>query len=348
MCRGTKDEYSVRVLVAAREFRLGSREYEIEGVHIVEAPALGRFSSAPLCPTFPMLLKKYRADILHFHFPHPTGEISYLLKRPGGKVVVTYHSDIVRQKTALRLYRPLIYRFLAQADVILPTSPNYIEHSEFLREFKYCCEVMPLGIPMEAFECTATVEERARAIQQSSYLPIVLFVGVLRYYKGLEFLLRAMQTVNARLILVGAGPERARLEGLAHGLDITDRVEFAGEVSDAEKVYYLYAAGVFCLPSHLPSEAFGISQIEAMACGVPVVSTSLDTGVPFVNKDGETGLTVPPAQPRPLANAINRLLRDESERTRMGENARRRAHTLFSAETMTAHLKKVYRSVLQD
>ncbi|MCD6386275.1 glycosyltransferase [Candidatus Sumerlaeota bacterium] len=346
MCEGVKDDYEVRVLIASRGVRLSAHRYECNGVKIYESPSLGRMSSAPVCPAFPLLLKKLKSDILHFHFPNPTGEISYLLARPRGKVVVTYHSDIVRQKRALRFYRPWIHRFLRLADIILPTSPNYIEHSEFLQQYKDKCEVMPLGIDLNQFKLTERVKEESAKIRKSISRPIVLFIGVLRYYKGLKFLIEAMTSVPACLIIIGSGPEETSLRQLCARLGVNDKVVFTGEVSDEEKVCYLYASDIFCLPSHLPSEAYGISQIEAMACGVPVVSTALDTGVPFVNKDGESGIIVPPANPRALADAINSLLADEPRRLRLGKQAQQRAHRLFDARQMISHLKQIYHTLL--
>ena len=250
MCQGTKDEFDVRVLIAQREHSLSTKRYCMDGIEIIEAPSFGRVSSAPACPTFPLLLRKLKSDILHFHFPNPTGEISYMIMEPPGRVVVTYHSDIVRQKTALRLYRPFIYRFLECADIILPTSPNYIEHSIFLSRFRDKCEVMPLGIDFKQFECTDSIRERAHSLRETFSTPIILFVGVLRYYKGLHFLLQAMKSVDAFLVIVGSGPEEERLRNLSHELGIEDKIFFAGPVSDEEKVSYLYASDIFCLPSH--------------------------------------------------------------------------------------------------
>lgn len=346
MCEGIKDEYETRVLIATRKVCLATRKYDCNGVKIYESPSLGRLSSAPICPNFPLLLRKLKSDILHFHFPNPTGEVSYLLTRPAGKVVVSYHSDIVRQKHALRFYRPLIHKFLRQADIILPTSPNYIEHSEFLQQYREKCEVMPLGIDLNQFKLTERVKKESARIREKYSQPIVLFVGVLRYYKGLQFLIEAMKSVSARLIIIGAGPEEMALRRLCAQLKIEDKVVFTGEISDEEKVWYLYASDIFCLPSHLPSEAYGISQIEAMACGVPVVSTALDTGVPFVNKDGESGIIVPPANPRALADAINSLLADEQRRLKLGKQAQERAYRLFDARQMISHLKQIYQTLL--
>ncbi len=346
MCNGLKDEFEVSVLIARRTKSIKGRSYSTEGVEIYEAGCLGRLSSAPLCPAFPLFLKKKAYHLLHFHFPNPTGELSYLLAKPPGKVLVTYHSDIVRQKVGLWLYRSFLYRFLDAVDVIMPTSDNYIDHSEFLRRYRDKCETVPLGIDLEPFRDTEQVKKEADTIRANVGTPIVIFVGVLRYYKGIDFLLRAMKKVNAHLIVIGTGPEKERLQHLTIELGIGDRVHYKGEVSEEEKVRYIHASDVFCLPSHLPSEAYGLSQIEAMACGKPVVSTRLDTGVPFVNKHNVSGIIVPPADPSALAEVLNLLLNNEEERRRFGEQARRRAHDMFDSTHMIEHLRSIYNRLL--
>jgi rhamnosyl/mannosyltransferase len=347
MCEGMKDEFSIRVLIASRKKTLKTRCYDIKGVEIIEAPTLGRFASAPLCPTFLFMLKKLQSDILHFHFPNPTGEISYLLAKPQGKVVVSYHSDIVRQKNALKLYRPFLTRFLDCADVVLPTSLNYIEHSEFLQGIREKCTVLPLGIDITQFAETDKIKKRAQEIRGSFSGPIIVFVGVLRYYKGLHFLLEAMKGINANLVIVGTGPEEGNLRTRCEEFFIKDKVTFTGEVSDDEKVAQYYTADIFCLPSHLPSEAYGVSQIEAMACGLPVVSTALDTGVPFVNKHDESGIIVKPADPSALAEAINSLIKDDTRREALGKQARERANNLFDSRIMIDNLREIYQTLLK-
>ncbi|GAB4321285.1 MAG: glycosyltransferase [Candidatus Sumerlaeia bacterium] len=346
MAEGLQDEFDVRVLVANRRVR--TEEEARRGVHVMKVASLGRVASAPLAPRFAALMREWRSDIWHFHCPHPTGELAWLWARPEGRAVVSYHSDIVRQRWALWAYGPFLRRFLRQVDVVMPTSPDYRDTSPWLRPIRERCRIVPLGVALERFEPTPELKRRAQAVRERlGGGPVVLFVGRFRYYKGLQFLLPAMTKVPAaRLALVGDGPMRPRLESLARSLGIAGRIHWAGEVCDAELPAWYYAADVFCLPSHLRSEAFGIAQIEAMACGVPVVSCRLNSGVPFVNRDGQTGRVVEPGDWRALAAGLNELLGDGELRRRLGEGARRRAWSEFSAAVMCDRVRAVYRSVL--
>jgi len=342
---GTSDEYDVRVLVANTSAKTEVREQD--GIKVIKAGCLGRFASAPLCPGFPWLLRKYAADILHFHCPNPTGDLSYLMMRPPGKIVVTYHSDVVRQKWAMAFYGYFLKRFLKRASRVLPTSPNYIESSPYLSLVRSLCTVIPLGIETAQFRKTPQIIERSGEIREKSRgLPIVLFVGRLRYYKGLAFLVQALPRINAFLMIVGTGPEKENILRLSRDLKIQDRIFLAGSVSDEELAAYYHAADIFCLPSHLRSEAYGLVQLEAMACGVPVVSCEIDTGVSFVNQNGETGLVVPPASPSHLEKALNTLLSSDELRARLGRQAQKRALEKFDVSVMIKKIKQVYREIL--
>jgi rhamnosyl/mannosyltransferase len=313
-------------------------------VRIVEVGEWGRKFSAPIAPAFPAWLGKLHADVWHFHIPNPTGDVSWLLRRPRGAVVATYHSDVVRQRWAMGLYAPFLRSFLRRCDVIMPTSPRLIDSSPFLRAERARCTAVPLGMPLAPFERTAAAAARAREIKRAHKgFPLVVFVGKLRYYKGLQFLVSAMRSLPAvHAVLIGEGPEGPKLQRLAQDLGVADRVSFPGELSDEDVVAHLHAADLFVLPSHLPSEAFGLSQVEAMAAGVAVVCTDLPTGVPFVNQHGVTGLVVPPANDEALALAIRELLADPSRRMRMAEAALRRARAEFSQEVMVDRVEAVY------
>jgi len=353
MAHGLSGRYEVSALVCSR--RLRSRERRDGPVRVIEAGEWGRFAAAPAAPLFPWFLRRESADLLHFHHPNPTGEIAWLLARPRGRIVVTYHSDIVRQERALRFYAPWLRRFLRAADVILPTSPNYIASSPFLRPLASRCVVVPLGIPLQPYESSAQGEEAARRLRErygaSPAAPLLLFAGQFREYKGLTFLIEALARLSAagarlRAALAGDGPMRPAIESQARAAGLADRVFFPGRVDDAALIAHYRACDVFVLPSHRRSEAFGLVQVEAMACGKPVISCALDTGVPFVNRDGETGLIVPPADASALAEAIEKLLAGEDLRRRLGEAGRRRAREEFSVERMLGRVSEVYAEVL--
>lgn len=343
---GMKDMVDSSVLVC--NTCLKTEQQDIEGVSVVKAACLGRALSAPLSPMFPSLLKNLSADILHFHLPMPTATISYLLSPPEGKVVVTYHSDIVRQSWALAAYGPFQQRFLRKADRILVTSPNYLESSKHLQPHRDKCRVVPLGMDLSLFEPSPEVMQQSGEIRNRYGERIVLFVGKLRYYKGLTFLLKAMKKVDAKLIVIGGGPLERQLKQQVREDDLEQRVFFLGDTDRRRLPSYYYACDLFCLPSIYRSEAFGLVQIEAHACGKPVVSTNLTSGVPFVNLDGETGLIVPPQDPDALADAIENLLNDAELRTRLGSFARKRAYEEFTLEKMVTRVKNIYDELMSE
>jgi rhamnosyl/mannosyltransferase len=188
----------------------------------------------------------------------------------------------------------------------------------------------------------------ARELDFQSGMQFVLFVGRLVYYKGLEYLIRAMQHVDATLVIVGDGPLRKELERLSRELRVDHKVRFAGRVPTETLHKYYRACLCLVLPSVERSEAFGVVQLEAMAYGKPVVNTSLPTGVPFVSVHGETGLTVPPRDPSALAEALNRLCREEELRRRLGRQARKRVETMFSKDVILTQIKSIYRELLRQ
>ncbi|MCA1593759.1 MAG: glycosyltransferase [Acidobacteria bacterium] len=250
----------------------------------------------------------------------------------------------MRQKILGSTFRPVLAHFLRRARAIIATSPGYIESSPVLRRFRERCRVIPLGIETEKFERVDV--EAVRRIREQYGARIVLGVGRLIYYKGFEHLVRAMRDVEGQLLIIGEGPLRGDLERQRDALNLRERVHFLGEVADA--VPYFQAADVFALSSIARSEAFGIVQLEALACGLPVVNTRLASGVPFVSPDGVSGITIPPADSRALAAALNKLLADPSLRARYGEAGRRRVRAEFTAEVMAARTLALYREIVDS
>lgn len=346
MAHGAADKYDVTVLANSRS--LHTRERFDGPVRVIEVGEFGRVSSAPVSPSLVTTMKSLEADLWHFHIPNPTGDLAWLMARPKGAVVATYHSDVVRQVVARQFYGPFLSAFLRNCDLIMPTSPRLIDASPHLSRVRERCEAIPLGIPQRGYARTPEKAEAARRIRQSyGGRPLLIFVGRLRYYKGLQFAISAMQQIKlASFLIVGDGPERPRLERLARQLDVASRVHFLGELPDPDVVRHLMASDIFLLPSHLNSEAFGLSQVEAMACGLPVICCDLPTGVPWVNQHEVTGLVVPRADPDALANAIRQLLSDSARRFRMGEAALRRANSELSVQRMVDRVLDAYRRVL--
>jgi rhamnosyl/mannosyltransferase len=339
-----KQGLEVTVLVTNNSFR--SVLQNINGVQVVKAGRLATIASTPLSLSLPLLLRQQRPDIAHLHFPYPVGELSYLLFGRASHMVITYHSDIVRQKTLLLFYRPFLWQVLRRADRIIATSPNYIESSPYLRPLKHKCRVVPLSIEIERFlDADPSQVQQIRAMYGS---PLILFVGKLRYYKGLHYLLRAMPEIPGKLLIIGEGPMESDLRQLIISLNLSGKVFFLGEVSDEELPAYYHACDVFVLPASERSEAFGTVQIEAMASGLPVVCTELGTGTSFVNVHGKTGLVVPARDSAVLATAILSLLGDEQLRQEMGRNARERALQEFSLQTMVDRITKLYEEIMRN
>lgn len=345
LCGGLARTVDVTVLVPSRS--LGRREEVVDGVHVIRTPELGRFFAAPLCPRMPAELRWLAPDIVHHHFPNPMGDVAYLLGGRRAGLVVSYHADVIRQRRLLPLYGPLMHRLLARADRVIASAAENVAASPILSRWRARVSVIPYGVDLAAFELREGEAEEARRRRAVFGRPVVLFVGVLRPYKGLDVLLEAVARVpGVQLVIAGRGPERLRLAARAARLGLTNRVTFLGYVPDSERRILLHAADVFVLPSIDAREAFGIAQLEAMACGLPVIATDLPTGVRSVNPHGVGGLLVPPQNPDALAAGIARLLSDARLRRTLGQAARQRAQLEFSAERMIRRTLQVYEEVL--
>jgi glycosyltransferase involved in cell wall biosynthesis len=337
---------SVRALVS-NETRDWVEE-TIGGVQVVRLPRQVNISSAPIAASMPFELHQMSRssgspDVVNLHSPYPWGEVSFLMARPNVPSVVLYHSDIVRQRRLLAAYRPFLERFLDAVDLIMVSSPNMLAHSPFLTPRTEKCRVIPFGLPNEYFKPPPAVIARAAQLRAShAGRTIVLFVGRLVYYKGVDVLVRAMAQVDADLVLVGSGPLEATVRELAGSQGVAARLTLLPPQNDAELLAWYRAADIFCLPSVARSEAFGLVQIEAHAAGTPVVSTDLPTGVPYANLDGVTGLIVPPGDTGALAGALRRLLDDAELRARLGAQAHARALSEFTVSRMVEQTLQVY------
>lgn len=319
----------------------------IDGIKVSKVSQIGRISSAPVNVGFPFWLRRLGSapDILHFHFPNPTAEFSYLLAGLKKKVVVTYHSDIVRQVALKRFYFPFMHVFLRKSSKIIATSNNYIRSSEVLSRYRHKCEVVPLGVDLNRFRLRSEDEDLVQSLRSKYGTPIILFAGKLRYYKGLHVLIDAMKKVrNGKLLIIGRGPLGHELRRQA--ADLNGKILFLGEVPDQELVLHYHASDVSVLPSIFRSEAFGIVQLEAMACGKPVISTELGTGTSYVNQHGRTGMVVPPKDPDGLAEAINFILDNKEIRLEYGMAARDRIEKYFSLDAMVKNTVRIYESLL--
>lgn len=343
LCGELTKTLDLRVLVASDDRR--AREEVVDQVAVSRVPTRLTVSSAPLCPGMISKIRDSGADIVHIHWPNPTAVLAYLASNHRGRLVVTYHSDTIRQRFLSALFEPYLHSFLRRSSAIIATSPNYIQTSPILSRYRERCHLVPLGISQDDFNRVDSAQVSAIRGQYGERL--ILSVGRLVYYKGFDHLIRAMRQVHGKLLIVGDGPLRGKLQQLASSLGVADRVFLVGEIPGKLTSYY-QAADVFALASVARTEAFGIVQIEAMAAGIPVVNTRIDSGVPFVSLHEQTGLTVPPGDPDALAGSINRLLDDPALRRSLGNAARLRARQEFSLHTMTSKTLAVYDAVSAD
>jgi rhamnosyl/mannosyltransferase len=270
-------------------------------------------------------------DMLHF---------AARIKKP---TVVTYHSDIIRQKHLLKLYRPLMKRFLDSADRIVAASPNYLATSDVLTQYRDKTSVIPYGLdkaayPVPSAACSAQWRQRFGK-------RFFLFVGVMRYYKGLHILLEAAQGTGYPVVIVGSGPLERELRAQAQALGL-DHVHFVGRVDDNDKVALLQLCSAIVFPSHLRSEAFGISLLEGAMYGKPMISSEIGTGTSYINIHNQTGLVVPPSDPQAFRAAMRTLWDNPELAEQMGQHAERRYEQLFTAERMGQQTVTLYRGLL--
>jgi rhamnosyl/mannosyltransferase len=343
LARQLRDEVECTVLVNAPGPR--TTVERLDGVTVVRAGTLGRVAMTPISPELPRLLRQIRADLVHLHFPNPPGEASYLGLKRGTPMVLSYHNDLVRPAWAVPVYRPLLKLVLRRAARILVGDARTRDGARDLRPVLDRCAVVPYGIDREALALTERTAALAEWLRNQAGRPIVLFTGRLRYYKGLDVLLRASRGVDTVVMLVGTGPEEASLRRLAATLGMDGQVRFVGAVSEADLPAYYHAADLFVLPSVYRSESFGLAMLEAQACGVPTISTELGTATSVVNRHGESGLVVEAGSVEALATALRALLGDGCLRERMGARAREISGR-YTAARMAAETRAIYEEVL--
>ncbi|WP_266081614.1 glycosyltransferase [Haladaptatus caseinilyticus] len=346
LAEGLNSSYRMRVLASTTK---GAGETtKVNSVPVNRTSSLGTILSVSASPTFPVQLARMQreADIIHYHLPNPLCVASHFLTPAAdAKIVVTYHSDIVRQQSALKFYRPFLRRFLDQADRIIVTSPNLLQSSEHLTPYEEKCTVIPLSIDLDDYSVPSNDPPN---LPIDSDRPTLLFVGRLIYYKGVEYLVDAMANIDATLLIAGDGELRESLQERAVARGVDDKVHFLGYVPDEHLPHCYEAADLFVLPSVEPSEAFGIVQLEAMAYKTPIVNTDLRTGVPWVSKHGVTGRTTEPRNPDGLANEINSVLENQELLREYGNNAYQRVQQQFNEQTMLQKVDQVYREILAE
>lgn len=352
----TSDRLANYCLVASRSG--GTRIERVGDITVHYLKEHGTFLLAPILPSLPWVIHRLRRrddfSALMLHYPNPTAilalflSLMFLPKKE--KIVVWYHADVLldeRWKRALyALIRPIEEFLFRRTDAFVAATPNHVSRSATFGRFGDRTAIIPYALPDGWFDVSPGEIHDAKSVREKMGGKFLLFVGRLVPYKGLCTLVRAAQGIDCRFAIIGSGPLKRDLQREITAHRLTDKVRLLGTVDDL-RPYYL-GCEFFVLPSVSPLEGFGIVQIEAMALGKPVVSSDLPTGVTYVNRDGETGLTFPAGNAEAFAAACNRLLVDEKLRLRLGEAARRRTREKFSYSSMGAMAVEFFRRLCGD
>jgi rhamnosyl/mannosyltransferase len=321
------------------------------GVEVVRHSRRAGFAKLDYASDLIDQIRATRAEIVHLHVPNPS-MILALLNAPhvmkNVPIVVTYHSDVIRQRLRAALFRPLERRLFRHVDAICPTSPMYANGSRFLKPYRSLIRPVPMGLRLDKYLAPSDTDlQMADQLRRQAQGPIWLGCGRLVYYKGFQTAIEALGLTRSggELWLIGTGPDKARLQAAANRNGLGDRVKFLGHVPST--VPYYHAADAFWFPSNARSEAFGLAQVEAMASGCPVINTYIpDSGVAWVSQHGLTGLTVPVGDAQALALAADQLATDANLRSTLAQSARRRARDQFEIDVMARRHNRIYQDVL--
>ena len=332
LCSNSNNEYSSDI---------------VRGYRITRTRSLGMAFSVSLTPQMIYKLCEIadQYDILHIHHPDPMANLALLCAaKKHQKIVLHWHSDIIRQKAVLKLYAPLQSWMLKRASAIIATSPPYILGSTYLTRFQYKSISIPRGIRPLQWNADLVASIRERFPSKN----IVFALGRFIYYKGFEYLIESANFLDSKTIVLigGDGPLRKKFEALISQNNLQGKVHLLGRIPQEQLGSYFQACDVFCMPSIERSEAFGLAQVEAMSLGKPVVATTIPgSGVAWVNQNGESGINVPPRDAHALAQAINSILQDSSLRDRLSQGASERFRAEFTIEKEVDRLLQLYQSL---
>lgn len=337
------DGYKHKATVLCLAKKPQRKPFEMDGHTIIQAKQdIFLFStglSLEFFSKFRELIKN--ADIIHYHFPWPWMDLACLLYGRKKISICTYHSDIIRQRYLLKLYQPIMNLFLSSMNAIIATSANYLCTSKVLQKHLEKIRVIPIGIPDLYYEGNDLYHTEWRRKLPEKYF---VFIGVLRYYKGLHILIEALAGWDVPTIIVGAGPVETSLKKQAVACGLKNII-FLGAVSEVDKNAIIDLSYAMVFPSHLRSEAFGISLLEGARAGKPLISSEIGTGTSFININGETGIVVKPSSPEDLATAMKKLYCDEEMARNYGKNARARFLKYFTVENMCSSYNELYCSL---
>jgi rhamnosyl/mannosyltransferase len=340
---------SVRVICMDHERGRANRvEHDgpVEVLRLRRATSLGKLDH---CPDLVRLIRDCQADLFHLHTPNPSMILGLLFSGDRRPLVVSHHSDVIKQRLRRFFFSPLERACYNRARLLLAMSPPYAGGSAILRRYPDRLAVLPIGLDLAPYldPSPEAVAHGAR-LRSAVAGPLWFSCGRLVYYKGLETAIEALRFVAGTLLIGGDGPARGQLERLAQRYNLGDRVRFLGRIaSDDALIAHHLAADAFWFPSNARSEAYGLVQVEAMACGRPVINTAIPhSGVPWVCRHEETGLTVPVNDPGAFAAAARRLLDEPGLRDRLAAGARARAIAEFQCETTARRSLALYSAVL--
>jgi rhamnosyl/mannosyltransferase len=319
-------------------------------IEILRVGRLASIARLDICPDLLTTLRRIQSqevDLFHLHTPNPTMLLALVALGTRTPIVITHHSDVIRQKILRHFLTPFEHRIYGKARAIVASSPPYVEGSPLLQRHRDRVEIIPFGIDLSDY---LNPSERAKSIAtQWKNLygdPLWLMVGRLIYYKGIDTALRSLREVPGKLVIVGTGPLRDPLSRLAEELGVADRVIWKGHVEREELIGAYHAATAFWFPSNARSEAFGLVQVEAMACGCPVINTNIPgSGVPWVSQHGVSGLTVEIDSPREFAQVCEQVL-NPVRRQQLHDSAKKRVVTLFNQSRMFAETITTYRRIV--
>ncbi|XOV84235.1 MAG: glycosyltransferase [bacterium] len=345
ICRGTEANGVASRVFTTTKNKKTPKKISLPGLDVIQVTETFEIASCNVALTgFKEFKKQVKwADLIHYHFPWPFADALHLIFAKDKPTVMTYHSDIVRQKFLLMFYRPLMKRFLKSIDRVVCTSPNYFATSDVLSSVESKVEVIPIGLDADSYpEPEKEVLEKVEAEFGRDFF---LFVGVLRYYKGLHILLDAIKNAPYQVVIVGSGPIELELKRQAESLDL-DNVTFAGQVSDEIKVSLFRLSKSIVFPSYLRSEAFGVTLLEGAMFSKPLISTEVGSGTSHVNVHGETGFVIAPGSARALRRAMDQIHSRPEFAALMGVRAKKRFDKLFTGQLMANRYFHLYQRIL--
>ena len=347
LCTVARDRLDSRVLA----FNRGTSTIEdvVDGVPVTRVATLGQAGSVPVAPMFAAYLRRADADVMIVHEPNPWALLSMLVARSRIPYAIWFHSDVLRPRLQYRLfYAPVARPAYDGARRFVVSSPALAATSPVLKRYSDRIAVIPFGIDPSAWEPTPATTRRAAELRAAAGRPIVLFLGRLVAYKGVDVLIKAVAPLSVHLVIAGDGPMKGPWTRAAAAHRDRATVEFAGALPDDDVKAWMHAADMLVLPSITAAETFGVVQLEAMASGIPVISTSVASGVSWVNRHNETGLVVPPGDVEALRTAIESVIADASWRAQLGAAGLARVRSDFTMTAMADRLVALCHAVAAD